>query len=144
MLPVGDLVETLTRGNVTEVKVILASVVLALAVYQLILIAVAYGRIRPPFLASRAASFAHRASGDAIAVLLVVVAVMCLSYFGLEDDAGVHVVAAATLLAVLALKILVIRRWHRLGRLLPLLGTCVFVLLLVTWATSAGDLLADR
>ena len=48
------------------------------------------------------------------------------------------------LLLVLALKILVIRRWHRLGRLLPLLGACVFVLLVVTWATSAGDLLADR
>jgi Family of unknown function (DUF6529) len=140
---VGDLVETLTRGNVTEVKVILASVVLALAVYQLILITVGYGKVRPPFLASRAASTAHRASGDVIATLIAVVAIMCISYFGVED-AGVHVVAASALLAVLALKILVIRRWHRLGRLLPLLGTCVFVLLVVTWATSAGDLLADR
>ena len=140
----GDLVETLTRGNVTEVKVILASVVLALAVYQLILIAVGYGRVRPPFLAPRAASLAHRAVGDVIAALLVVVAVMCLSYFGIEDDAGAHVVAASALLAVLALKILVLRRWHRLSPLLPALGACVFVLLAVTWATSAGDLLADR
>jgi len=32
-----DVVESLTRGNVTEVKVVLASV-LALAVYQLVLI----------------------------------------------------------------------------------------------------------
>jgi Family of unknown function (DUF6529) len=141
---VGDLVETLTRGNVTEVKVILASVALALAAYQLILIAVGYGRVRPPFLTARAASFAHRAIGDVIATLLVVVAIMCLSYFGLEDDAGVHVVAASALLVVLALKVMVIRRWHGLGRLLRLLGACVFVLLAVTWATSAGDLLADR
>ncbi len=140
----GDLVETVTRGNVTEVKVILASVVLALAVYQLVLIAVGYGVARPPFLSSRAASFAHRAVGDAIAVLLVVVAIMCLSYFGLEDEAGAHVVAASALLVVLALKVLVIRRWHRLSRMLPVLGACVFVLLVVTWATSAGDLLADR
>ncbi|HSJ74186.1 MAG TPA: DUF6529 family protein [Miltoncostaeaceae bacterium] len=140
----GGLVETLTRGNVVEVKVILASVVLALAVYQLLLITVGYGKARPPFLGSRAASFAHRAVGDAIAALLVVVAVMCLSYFELGDDAGAHVVAASALLLVLALKIVVIRRWHRLGRLLPVLGTCVFVLLVVTWATSAGDLLADR
>ena len=209
-----DLIEELTRGNVTEVKVILASVVLALAVYQLLLaavaygwvrlpfleshpaswahrasgdaivvltvlvavacvsyygfefedeggahaifgaillgvialkvIAVGYGRVRPPFLASRAASLAHRAVGDVIAALLVVVAVMCLSYFGIEDDAGAHVVAASALLAVLALKILVLRRWHRLSPLLPALGACVFVLLAVTWATSAGDLLADR
>jgi hypothetical protein len=32
---VEDLVDTLTRGNPTEVKVVLASVALALAVYQL-------------------------------------------------------------------------------------------------------------
>ena len=140
----GDVVETLTRGNVIEVKVILASVVLALAVYQLVLIAVGYRVVRPPFLSSRAASFAHRALGDAIAALLVVVAIMCLSYFELEDDAGAHVVAASALLVVIAFKIMVIRRWHRLGRLLPLLGACVFVLLALTWATSAGDLLADR
>jgi hypothetical protein len=92
---VGDLVETLTRGNVTEVKVILASVVLALAVYQLVLIAVGYGKVQPPFLAPRAASLAHRASGDAIAVVLVVVAAMCISYLGLEDEATLHVVAGS-------------------------------------------------
>lgn len=45
-----DLVESLARGNVTEVKVLLASVALALAVYQLVLIAVGYGKVRPPFL----------------------------------------------------------------------------------------------
>jgi Family of unknown function (DUF6529) len=141
---VDDVVDSLTRGNVTEVKVVLASVVLALAVYQLVLIAVAYGKARPPFLSTRAAGFSHRAIGDVLATLMVVVAIMCLSSFGLEDDAGVHVVAASALLVVLALKIMVLRRWHRLGRFLPLLGTCVFVLLAVTWATSAGDLLADR
>jgi hypothetical protein len=141
---VGDLVETVTRGNVVEVKVILASVVLALAVYQLVLIAVGYRVARPSFLSPRAASLAHRALGDVIAALLVVVAVMCLSYFELEDGAGAHVVAAAALLLVLALKVMVVRRWHRLSGLLPVLGACVFVLLAVTWATSAGDLLADR
>lgn len=137
-------VEELTRGNVTEVKVILASVALALGVYQLVLIAVGYGKVRPPFLAPRAASFAHRASGDVIAVLLVVVAVMCISYFGLEDEATLHVVSGIALLAVLALKITVVRHWHALGRFLPVLGTLLFVLLALTWATSAGDLLADR
>lgn len=73
-----DLVETVTRGNVTEVKVILASVCLALAVYQLVLIAVGYGKVRPPFLDAPGASSAHRALGDTIVVLLVVVAVMCI------------------------------------------------------------------
>jgi hypothetical protein len=138
-----DLVERLARGNVTEVKVMLASVALALAVYQLVLAAVAYGRVRPSFLDSRPAASAHRASGDAIAVILVVVAIMCLSYLGIEDDAAVHVVAGSALLAVLALKVVVIRWWHAASRFLPLLGTSVFLLLTLTWLSSAGLFFAE-
>jgi hypothetical protein len=37
---VEDLFADIARGNVTEVKVVLASVVMALACYQLVLIAV--------------------------------------------------------------------------------------------------------
>jgi Family of unknown function (DUF6529) len=62
-------------------------------------------------------------------------------YFGLEDDAALHAVAATSLLVVLALKILVIRRWHDMGRFLPVLGISVWVLLALTWLTSAGDFL---
>ena len=136
------LVEDLTNGNVTEVKVILASVALALAVYQVVLISVGYGKLRPPFLSARSASFAHRAVGGTIATLLVVTAVMCVSYFGFEEN-GAHIAAAIALLAVLALKIAIIRRWHSLGHLLPVLGTLVLVLLAVTWLTSAGDFLSE-
>jgi hypothetical protein len=138
---VEDLIETLTRGNPTEVKVILASVALALAVYQLVLISVGYGKVRPPFLAARPASQAHRAVGDTIAVLLVVVAVMCVGYFGIEGDAALHAALAIALLTVLGLKILVIRRWHAMGRFLPALGISVWLLLALTWLTSAGDFL---
>ena len=137
-----DFVENLTNGNVTEVKVILASVALSLAVYQLVLISVGYGKLRVPFLAPRPASFAHRAVGGTIATLLVVTAVMCISYFGFEEN-GAHIAAAIALLTVLAVKVAVIRRWHSLGRFLPVLGALVFVLLAVTWFTSAGDFLSD-
>ena len=41
-----QLIEDVTRGNVTEVKVMLASVVLALAAYQVLLAGVIYGRLR--------------------------------------------------------------------------------------------------
>lgn len=139
-----SLVEELTRGNVTEVKVVLASVVAALACYQLVLIAVAYGKLRPRFLSAAAASFSHRAAGDAIVVVSVVVAVMCVSYFELEDDTTAHVIAAIALLTVLAAKIAVVRWLPRLSALLPLLGISVWVLFALTWATSAGDFLADR
>jgi hypothetical protein len=136
-----ELVERIVRGNVTEVKVMLTSVALALAVYQLVLISVGYGKLRPQFLAPAPAAKAHRASGDAIVVLLVVVAVMCLSYFGLEDGAF-HAVTGALLLAVLALKIVVLRWWHAAGRFLPVLGISVFLLLAATWLSTAGVFLA--
>jgi small-conductance mechanosensitive channel len=141
---VEDFVESITRGNPTEVKVVLASVVLALACYQLVLIAVGYGKARVSFLEARPAARAHRASGDAIVVMVVVVALMCVSYFGFEDDALLHMVAGTALLGVLALKIAVLRRWHSLGRFLPLLGISVFLLLGITWLSSAGAFLADR
>jgi hypothetical protein len=140
---VSDLIETLTRGNPTEVKVLLASVALALAVYQLVLISVGYGKVRPRFLAAAPASATHRAVGDTIVVVLVVVALMCVGYFGLEDDAALHIAAAIALLSVLALKIVVVRWWHRMGRFLPALGISVWLLLALTWLTSAGDFLAN-
>jgi hypothetical protein len=77
-------------------------------------------------------------------VIVVVVALMCLSYSGFEDDQTVHVVAGTALLTVLALKTAVIRRWHRLGRFLPLLGVSVFVLLGITWLSSAGAFVGDQ
>jgi Family of unknown function (DUF6529) len=140
-----DLVETLTRGNVAEVKVLLASVAMALAVYQLVLIAVGYGKLRPRFLRAGPASAAHRAAGDAIALLMLITGVMCLAVYGFEDEAGgAHMVAGTALLAVLAFKVSVVRRDFGLGRYLPVLGLSVFLLLAVTWASSAGALLADR
>ena len=72
----------------------LASVALALGVYQLALIAVAYGKVRLPFLDPPPAGRTHRAVGDTIVVLVVVVALICVSYFGFEDDASLHVASA--------------------------------------------------
>ena len=100
-----DLVETLTRGNTAEVKVLLASVALALGVYQLAVIAVGYGKVRLPFLAPPPAFQAHRAVGDTIALLLLCTGIMCLSVYGFEDDHAVHAYAGTALLSVLALKV---------------------------------------
>jgi hypothetical protein len=138
-----QLVDSLTFGNAAAVKAVLASVAAALAVYQLVLIAVAYGKMRPRALSAPVASFTHRASGDAILVLVVVVALLCLAKFGLDDDGAVHAVSGAALFVALGLKLAVLRWWHGLGRFLPLLGATVFVLLAVTWLTSAGHFLAE-
>lgn len=138
-----DLVRELTNGNAIEVKVVLASVALALAVYQLGVIAVGYGAIRLPFLAPGVAFRAHRAVGDVILVLVVVVSVMCLARFGVEgerDLGTLHAVSAVTFMAALAAKVVLIRT-HRGSRFLPFLGTGVFMLLGATWITSAGWML---
>jgi len=142
-----DFLDSLTGGHVTAVKVVLASVVLALACYQLVLIAVAYGKLRLGFLSKAPASGAHRAVGDTTAVILLIVAAMCLTQYGFEGEdhgegnATLHVITGSALVIVLALKVAVVRWWRRLGRLLPLLGTTVFVLIGITWLTSAGDIL---
>ena len=135
-----QLIDDLTRGNVTEVKVVLATVVLALAVYQLALAAVAYGWLRLPFLQSHSASWAHRASGDAIVVLTILVASACIAFYGFEDG-GAHAVFGCVLLGALAAKVVVVRAGGRISGLLPLLGVSVLVLFGLTWLTSAGDFL---
>jgi hypothetical protein len=123
------------------VKVLLASVAAALACYQLVLIAVAYGKLRPGFLGAATAGLAHRTVGDAIVAITIVVAVMCVSYFEIEDDATLHVIAAIGLLCAIALKVAVVRWFHGLSRLLPALGISVWALFGITWATSAGEFL---
>jgi uncharacterized membrane protein YobD (UPF0266 family) len=137
------LVEDLTRGNVTEVKVVLASIVAALAFYQVAMMAVGYGKVRLSFLSAASASTAHRAAGDAIVAVTIVVAIMCVSYFELEDDYMLHVVSAIALLSVLALKVAVVRWGLGMSRFLPVLGVSVWALFALTWATSAGDFLGD-
>ena len=147
-----EFVESLTRGNVSQVKTVLASVVTILALYQVVLMAVGYGKLKLRSLEPKPASFAHRAVGDTIFLITALVAYMCVSYFEVEDGieyardgettrATVHVVAAIALLSVLALKIVIIRWWHRMGKLLPLLGLSVATLFLITWLTSAGNYL---
>ena len=147
-----DLIEAVTGGHVTAVKIVLTSVVLALAVYQVLLMAVGYGKVRPPFLSPASASVAHRTVGDTILVLVVVIGAACLAYYGIEDSVRdgapgpdgrvtLHVVTGFALAGVLAVKLAVLHWWRRAQRLLPLLGVTVLSLLFVTWFSSAGAFL---
>lgn len=138
MSPLPEWIEFFSLGHVSEVKVVLASALAAVALYQALLMAVGYGRLRLPFLKPAPAAGAHRALGDAIVVVALVVSFMCVGYFGFEaEEADAHVPIALTLLAVLALKITVVRWLSRFGRLLPILGVTVLVLFVATWASAA-------
>ncbi len=149
---VDDLVEQLTRGNVSQVKTVLASAAFAVAFYQVALMAVGYRKVRLPFLAPRSASLAHRAIGDTVAAIALFVGFLCLAYFGVEDGveharggesvrAAVHVAAGFALIAAVALKIVVVRFVSRYQGWLPALGLTLLGLLAVIWVSSAGDYL---
>ncbi|MDP8955552.1 MAG: hypothetical protein M3N24_01130 [Actinomycetota bacterium] len=53
------------RGSCNEVKIVLTSVVAALAIYQVLLMFVGWEWVRLKFLNPKAASFTHRSAGDA-------------------------------------------------------------------------------
>ena len=136
-----DVIENITRGNPGSVKAVLASVVLALASYQLILAAIGYRKL--PVIEAEPAFSTHRASGDVIAILLVLVALACLGVYGFEDDYVLHAAAGAGAVAVLALKITVVRTGVG-SRFLPLIGATLFALLALTWFTVTPDFLAGE
>lgn len=135
-----DVIESLTRGNVTEVKVVLATVIVALAVYQLVLAAVSYGKLRPRFLEAGPATWAHRAAGDTILVLAVLVAIACIAFYGWEEG-GAHAVFGCLVLGALALKVAAVRIGGSSSPLLPWIGVALFVFFVGAWLTSAGDFL---
>lgn len=144
-----DWVEQITGGHVTEVKIVLTTIVTALAFYQVFLMAVGYGKVKLPFLKGQPASKAHRAIGDSVVTITLLIGLMCLAYFGVQDgvehaypsDQGRvvwHLVVSFALFGVIALKIVVLRWWHSMGKYLPLLGLSVFALFVASWVTSAA------
>jgi hypothetical protein len=138
---VEDFVVNIARGNPGSVKAVLASVVLALAVYQIVLAAIGYRKL--PVIDAQPAFFTHRASGDMIAVLVVIIALMCIAVFGFENDYMLHISAACLALIVLAIKIAVVRSGVG-SRFLPLLGVTLFALLAVTWLSVVPGFLAGE
>jgi hypothetical protein len=96
--------------------------------------------VRPRFLESGPATWAHRAAGDTLLVLAVLVAVACISFYGWEEG-GAHAVLGCLVLGALALKVLAVRIGGSSSPLLPWLGIALFGLFVATWWTSAGDFL---
>ena len=137
----SETVAWITRGNVAEVKIVIASIVAVLAIYQVVLMAVGYRKLSVPFLSPEAASRAHRAIGDTVLVLTLLTALTCVSYFEVEDENVAHAVLGTALLLVLALKVAVVRRWVRRDAWLPWLGISVLLLFGATWLTFAARFL---
>jgi hypothetical protein len=141
----ADLIDQLSGGHTTVVKILLASVLVVLALYQVTLAAVFYGKLRLPFLSAEVAALTHRASGDALVVVAVLVALTCVTGYEVGDAAergGArgrgHVVLGSLVLVALVAKVLVVNvGGPRLSRLLPYIGVSLALLLAATWGTSA-------
>lgn len=138
-------IDQLSGGQVTSVKVVLTTVLVVLAVYQLCLAAIFYGKVRVPVLAGRVAAVTHRSSGDAICVVVVLIGLMCVSGYQIGDAlehrgtrVAAHVVVSTLLVVVLATKVMVVRfGGKRLSRVLPYFGGSVLLLFVGSWATSS-------
>ena len=87
-----------------------------------------------------------------IVLITLLVGLMCLAYFGIEDSghhgedelSGLHVIAGFALVGALALKVIVVRWWHALGTFLPLIGISVLILFFLTWLSSSATYLWGR
>jgi hypothetical protein len=141
----AQLIDQLSGGHTTFVKIVLASVLLVLALYQGTLAAVFYGKLRVTWLHPDVAPLTHRATGDALVVVAGLVALTCLSGYEVPDavERGglrvlAHSVLGALVLVVLSVKVLAVNRGGpRLSRALPYLGAAVVLLFAGIWGTSA-------
>ena len=85
----------------------------------------------------------HRAMGFIFVLLLIVISVLCVRYVARVGDqvslrGALHCVFALALIAVLAVKITIIKWFKGLLNLVPVMGIIVFVLAFVVVGTSAG------
>ena len=86
----------------------------------------------------------HRASGDAIVVLFVLVALACVAAFGFEDDYALHGWAGLAAAVVVALKVGVVRSGSRVERSAAVPGRHPVRAVAVTWLTVTPDFLAGE
>jgi hypothetical protein len=137
----------LTGGQLLLWKVIAASVVFALAGFQVLLAARFYEASTVPPVSVGVASRTHRFNGRLTILLAVLVAFTCLT-----GPAGpvspprvlLHSVFGSLVFALLALKYTVLKVARGGDRLLPWIGGSLFLCFGAIWATSVADYVTSR
>ena len=128
--------------SVFMMKSVLSVVFLAAAIVAIGAMLSLMGRAERTF-SGKALRKMHRTAGWIVVVLLVVISYFCIRYVALVGDqmsgrAVFHGVLALILIVVLALKVLIVRRYKEFLRFVPVMGLIVFSLVFVVVATSAG------
>ena len=131
-----------TGGELLLWKVVLSTIVFALAGLQVAMAARFWGATGFPGMSPEAAAGVHRWSGRATILLAVVVGLACLAGpAGATSPTRValHTVFGSLLFVVLAAKFLVLKVLPSAGRLLPVVGIGLFLSFAAVWATSVAD-----
>ena len=118
------------------------TVVVALALVQLVTALWLYGRLPGVRAAPRWLGRAHRASGTLAFVLSLPVAAYCLYGFGFAPEPFsnrtlVHSLAGCAFYGAFATKVLVVRSRRMPGWALPVVGGLLFTVLVLIWLTSS-------
>jgi hypothetical protein len=144
---------TLWFRTVIDMKVVFATVIGVLAIWQIIGGLWIYGRLGRP--APSWAGTVHRISGGIAVVLAVFVAYCCLWALGLEsgtlkdgEPVGtrtvVHGVLGCAVMGAFVVKAAAVRSRRAPGWFLPVAGGLLFALLIAAVLTSAGWYLTTR
>ena len=141
------LLNDLTGGNLLLWKVVGASLVLLLAGLQVLLAARFWGVTSVPPVTVGAAARWHRIVGRAALLVALVVAISCIA-----GPAGptsptrvlLHSIFGSLVFLILAAKFALIRVLRSGDRLLPWIGTSLFLVFGAIWATSVADYVTAR
>lgn len=138
--PTGRSLVTLFFTATINLKVWLATIAVALALFQVLSAGKFYGRLgrgRGPRWLGRA----HRASGTLAFLLTIPVAYHCLWALGFDAAADargiVHGLLGSLFFGALAAKVLLVRSGGRSAWALPIAGGTVFASLVGVWLTSS-------
>ena len=127
------------------VKVILASVAFLLGVLNLVVMLEMMQKIRLFGLPYETLSRWHRRQGDAILLLFLTTAAMCVKFFMLEGEpdwsdprVAAHMIAASLMLVLVVSKVLIVnvKALNKGYRYIDYIGASLFTSLVVVFGTS--------
>ena len=136
-----------TGGHLLLWKVIVTSVVVALAGLQVAAAGRFWGRPSVLAVSPGVAVKVHRTSGRVALTLGVIVALTCIvGPAGPLDPTRVllHSIFGILVFAILTAKFLVLKVLRGSGGALPIIGSALFLAFMAIWATSVADYVAAK
>lgn len=146
-MDVVQFLNDITGDNLLFWKVVLATVVFGLAGLQVALASRFFGLVTFPPVSGGTAARLHRYSGRLAIALALLVGFSCVvGPAGPTSPTRVllHSIFGILLFLVLAAKFAVLRVLRKGDRLLPLIGSVLFLTFGAIWATSVADYVAAR